>query len=144
MEKESPGGAFILFDLDNFKQVNDSAGHPEGDHVLQIFAKCLTEFFRKEDIIGRLGGDEFAVLLGNTIRDDILEDKIAGFHAEVRRRLGKYYDTFSVSASIGAVPVDGTVRDYRKLYRCADVALYMSKHRRKDRFYINNEMIDCL
>lgn len=144
LEKESPGGAFILFDLDNFKQVNDSAGHPEGDHVLQIFAKCLTEFFRKEDIIGRLGGDEFAVLLGNTIRDDILEDKIAGFHAEVRRRLGKYYDTFSVSASIGAVPVDGTVRDYRKLYRCADVALYMSKHRRQDRFYINNEMIDCL
>lgn len=144
LEKESPGGAFILFDLDNFKQVNDSAGHPEGDHVLQIFAKCLTEFFRKEDIIGRLGGDEFAVLLGNTIRDDILEDKIAGFHAEVRRRLGKYYDTFSVSASIGAVPVDGTVRDYRKLYRCADVALYMSKHRGKDRFYINNEMIDCL
>ena len=137
LEKECPGGALLLLDLDNFKQINDREGHPEGDFVLQVFAECLTDFFRKEDVIGRLGGDEFAVLIGNPIPDHILAEKIARFRTEARRRLEKYYDQYSVSVSIGASPVDGTVRDYRKLYQCADTALYVSKYRGKDSFYIN-------
>lgn len=137
LKKESPGGALLLLDLDNFKRINDRQGHPEGDFVLQVFAECLTDFFRKEDVIGRLGGDEFAVLIGNPIPDHILAEKIARFRTEVRRRLEKYYDQYSVSVSIGAAPVDGTVLDYRKLYQCADTALYVSKYQGKDSFYIN-------
>lgn len=67
LEADSPGGALLLLDLDDFKQINDREGHPEGDRVLQIFAQCLADSFRKEDLIWRLGGDEFAVLLGNPV-----------------------------------------------------------------------------
>ena len=46
--------------------------------------------------------------------------------------------------SIGAVPIDGSIRDYKKLYQCADTALYISKYLGKDRFYINKKMIACM
>jgi len=144
LEKECPGGALLLLDLDNFKQINDREGHPEGDRVLQIFARCLTDSFRKEDLIGRLGGDEFAILLGNPVPERILAGKITGLRTEIRSRLSGRYGKYQLSASIGAVPVDGRIRDYRKLYRCADAALYISKYRGKDRFYINEKMIDCM
>ena len=141
---ERPLGTFLLFDLDNFKQINDREGHPEGDRVLRIFAGCLISVFRREDVAGRLGGDEFAVLLRNPVPDHILREKMEAFREEVRRSLGPYYGKYRVSTSIGAVPVDGTVRDYRQLYRCADTALYIAKYRGKDCFYINDGMIDCM
>ena len=74
--------------------------------------------------------------------DHILAGKIAGLRAEVGRRLSGRYGDCQKTASIGAVPVDGTIRDYKKLYRYADAALYISKYRGKDCFYINNEMTD--
>lgn len=144
LEKDPPGGALLLLDLDNFKQINDREGHPEGDRVLQIFAQCLSDSFRKEDLIGRLGGDEFAVLLRNPVPEPVLADKIAGLRREIRSRLSGRYGNGQISASIGAVPLDGRARDYRRLYRCADAALYISKYRGKDRFYINEKMIDCM
>lgn len=104
LEKDSPGGALLLLDLDNFKQINDREGHPEGDRVLQIFAQCLADSFRKEDLIGRLGGDEFAVLLGNPVPEPVLADKIAGLRREIRSRLSGRYGNDPISASIGAVP----------------------------------------
>jgi diguanylate cyclase (GGDEF)-like protein len=54
------------FDLDGFKQVNDSYGHAEGDRALRSFASLLTKTFRDSDVVGRLGGDEFAVLITNS------------------------------------------------------------------------------
>lgn len=144
LKKEHPGGALILFDLDNFKQINDSEGHPEGDRALQKFARCLSGAFRKEDITGRLGGDEFAVLICNPVSKDSLEEKFSTLLAEIRSALKEDYNKYRVSASIGAVPVDGSIRDYRHLYQCADTALYISKYLGKDRFYLNEKMIDCM
>ena len=57
--EENRKGAMVLLDLDNFKRVNDSEGHPAGDEILREFAGCLSAAFRSEDVIGRLGGDEF-------------------------------------------------------------------------------------
>ena len=74
----------------------------------------------------------------------ILEEKFVILLEEIRRALGEWYEKYRVSASIGAVLVDGTVRDYKKLYRCADTALYISKYLGKDCFYINEKMIDCM
>ena len=55
--------AFIIIDLDNFKKINDSLGHLQGDEVLKQVANILKENFRKTDIIARLGGDEFIVFM---------------------------------------------------------------------------------
>lgn len=133
----NPSGVLVLFDLDNFKRVNDMEGHPEGDRILERFAECLSAGFRKTDCIARLGGDEFIVLVQNRVSQGILEDKFEGILTSVRAALGNYYAKYGVSVSIGAVPVDGTIRSYEKLYRCADTALYIAKHLGKDRFYVN-------
>ena len=138
------GGALLLMDLDNFKKVNDCEGHPEGDRVLRIFAKCLCAVFRKEDVIGRIGGDEFAVLLSNEVPREILEEKSVSLLEETRCALASYFEKYQVSVSIGAVPVDSREDEYRKLYRCADTALYIAKYLGKDQFYFNEKMIDCM
>ena len=55
--------ALVMLDIDHFKRVNDTYGHPAGDHVLTQVARTLTESVRGEDVVGRVGGEEFAVLL---------------------------------------------------------------------------------
>ena len=144
LRQDHPRGVLILLDLDNFKQINDCEGHSEGDRVLRRFAGCLSETFRQGDVTGRIGGDEFVVLIPNSMQRGILEEKFVILLEEIRRALGEWYEKYRVSASIGAVLVDGTVRDYKKLYRCADTALYISKYLGKDCFYINEKMIDCM
>ena len=144
LKQETPAGTFVLFDLDNFKRVNDSEGHPEGDRVLERFAACLRECFRKGDSLGRLGGDEFAALISGPVPDERLEEIFRTVMSDVRERIGIYYKEYGVSVSIGAVPIDGKVRTYKGLYKCADTALYIAKYLGKDRCYINKEKISCM
>ena len=144
LKQETPAGTFVLFDLDNFKRVNDSEGHPEGDRVLERFAACLRECFRKDDSLGRLGGDEFAALISGPVPDERLEEIFCAVMSGVREGLETYYKKYGVSVSIGAVPIDGKVRTYKGLYKCADTALYIAKYLGKDRCYINKEKISCM
>lgn len=142
--REGAEGALILFDLDNFKLVNDMEGHPAGDRLLQCFAGCLTETFRRDDVAARLGGDEFIILVRSHVNAAVLEEKFRELSRKVHTAFGKYYAKYSVSASAGAVLADGDMRDYRSLYKCADTALYIAKYMGKDRFYINEEKIMCM
>lgn len=70
-ERENRPITLLFFDLDNFKHINDTFGHAEGDKVLKIFSQYLKENFRNSDVIGRLGGDEFCVLCTGLGRDKI-------------------------------------------------------------------------
>lgn len=144
LEKEHPSGVLILFDMDNFKRINDSEGHPEGDRILVRFAECLRASFRKSDYIGRLGGDEFVVLMPNTVGMELLEQKFQVLLENVRTALGVHYEMYQVSVSIGAVPIDGGIKSYEGLYRCADTALYIAKFLGKDQYYINSKKISCM
>ncbi|MCB6367156.1 sensor domain-containing diguanylate cyclase [Intestinibacillus massiliensis] len=126
---------FFIFDIDNFKQVNDRFGHAFGDEVIRMFADTVRQHFRKGDVIGRIGGDEFAAFL--PVPD-------AGWAAkkaeELSRALHVAYESggmrWEVSASIGVAVAPRDGRDFDTLYRNADAALYCTKKRGKDGYTI--------
>ncbi len=129
------GGVLMIFDLDNFKRVNDTVGHPEGDILLKKFASCLKNHFREKDITARFGGDEFVVFIETEISCELLEKKLSLFFEKIRAELAAYYERFSLSVSAGAAWVQkGDTYDI--LYARADSALYMSKRGGKDQFTI--------
>lgn len=144
LEQGDRQGMLLLFDLDNFKRVNDGEGHPAGDRLLIRFARCLCRVFRREDVIGRLGGDEFAVLIQGPLSREMIEERFRIFFEELHAALGDSYEKYQVSASAGAVAVDGSLQKYEELYRCADTALYIAKYLGKDRYYINGKKVACM
>lgn len=132
-------GAFLILDLDYFKEVNDCMGHGMGDIVLQKTANTLSNFFRKDDIVGRLGGDEFVIFAQN-IRDvRAFERRIK----ELNRLLCKVYqkdgNSVQVSASIGIVLTDTNHATFNDLYEKADQALYKVKHTGRNAYQIYSE-----
>lgn len=63
--------SLVFFDLDQFKQINDTHGHAEGDRVLRLFAENMRSMARESDVTGRLGGDEFVILFADTAKDQV-------------------------------------------------------------------------
>ena len=139
LDIEPEKGVLLIFDLDNFKQVNDTLGHPEGDKVLKQFANCLNTFFSSDGIVARMGGDEFVVFIHTNISKEQISNKLNAFLTVIHKELNDYYTHFELSTSIGVAYVDPLKNNYEDLYKCADIALYEAKKLGKDRFYINNE-----
>jgi len=128
MERRGEYGALFLLDLDNFKLVNDTAGHPAGDQVLRATADVLRRRLRATDVIGRLGGDEFAVLVLNVTPRQAVE--IANATTDALRSMTVTAGGISlqVTASVGVVAVD-EMRDGNEedLLAAADRAMYHAK-----------------
>jgi diguanylate cyclase (GGDEF)-like protein len=118
---------FFMIDLDRFKAVNDTLGHPVGDRLLAQVAKRMKMIMTENELCGRLGGDEFAVVLMDA-SDSSYVDKVA---RKIIETLSKPYEvdqnTLYIGASIGSAvgPMDG--RTVELLMRSADLALYRSK-----------------
>jgi diguanylate cyclase (GGDEF)-like protein/PAS domain S-box-containing protein len=133
MERKGEYGALLLLDLDNFKLVNDTAGHPAGDQVLRSTADVLRRRLRASDVIGRLGGDEFAALVLNVTPRQANE--IANETTEtIRSMIVTAGDqTIQVAASIGVVAID-EMRDENEedLLAAADRAMYRVKSVRRE------------
>ena len=139
-ENRNSNGVLIIFDLDNFKSINDILGHPIGDEVLRIFSRCLINSFRKSDIISRIGGDEFVVFINKNMEVEILSNKLNEILGYIRSELNNYYKNYGLSTSIGVAYRDNDINTYEELYEEADKALYKAKNLGKDRFYINNKI----
>ncbi|WP_214409549.1 putative bifunctional diguanylate cyclase/phosphodiesterase [Sphaerisporangium fuscum] len=120
----------LLLDLDRFKEVNDTLGHPVGDRLLQIVAHRLTHSVRPGDVVARLGGDEFAVLLP-TVRDAAAAREVA---ARLRVALTEPVRlegmTFDVDASVGIALYPDHAPDFELLLQRSDVAMYFAKEGR--------------
>ncbi|MGR7380877.1 putative bifunctional diguanylate cyclase/phosphodiesterase [Klebsiella aerogenes] len=115
----------MLFDLDNFKDVNDTLGHDAGDKLLQELASRLSFFRKSSETLYRLGGDEFAL-----VSQDLSEEMALARADVIREKISQPYHIYdsliNIGASIGIVISDGESRtDY--LYKCADLALYEAK-----------------
>lgn len=135
LEESENGGVLIAFDLDNFKTINDTLGHPEGDKVLQIFASCLRGMFRAGDIIGRIGGDEFSVFMTTAVAENMAEHKVQVVQDKIIECLGDYHDKYGVSVSAGIVFADAG-EEYKEVYKKADEALYVAKKGGKNRYAV--------
>jgi diguanylate cyclase (GGDEF)-like protein len=119
--------ALVLFDVDRFKEINDSLGHIAGDKVLQKVAECLKETFRKDDFIARFGGDEFAVVIQN-LTMDMARDRILMFRKNLKKRRFTSYarGDINISASAGiALAKEGDTAE--SLVDRADKVMYASK-----------------
>lgn len=127
MEKlGSAKAALVIFDLDNFKDVNDMYGHQKGDEVLCTLAKTIHKVFRRGDCVCRLGGDEFAVFWEEMGTQELLFKKakeICRIIAQKHLHLTPGAVTCSVGAAIA--PQHGTT--FEELYKHADEALYLIK-----------------
>jgi diguanylate cyclase (GGDEF)-like protein len=117
----------ILLDLDGFKEINDSLGHPFGDRVLTQVAQRLSSFVGGKASPGRLGGDEFVVIVERAQQASALEALASAIRDEMRRPLAVDEHQFFLSASLGLAiaPEHGT--DVDVLLQKADVAMYRAK-----------------
>ena len=118
--------ALVLFDLDQFKPVNDAYGHTMGDKVLARTAKTIQNVFRARDYVCRIGGDEFAVIMVSVdaCSKDIIREKVRQINEELRHPED---GTPEIHVSSGAV-YGALASDYDVLFREADAALYRVKH----------------
>ena len=126
--------ALIMADIDHFKSVNDSHGHPAGDAVLQGFAHVLDRNLRDVDVVSRYGGEEFVILLYETGYAEALETA-----ERIRRDLDEQpFDigggaTLSVTASFGVSSFPDDATSGQQLLRQADQRLYAAKHGGRNR-----------
>ncbi len=136
-----PGqGLLIIMDLDNFKQINDKYGHPEGDAALRSFSRQLDGFFnRSGDITARLGGDEFAVFVGRPLTDEAAEGMLRKFIGKVKETFQVEYPGEGLSVSAGASFVPEKAVEY-EMYRRTDAALYEAKRKGKDCFHFADKV----
>jgi diguanylate cyclase (GGDEF)-like protein/PAS domain S-box-containing protein len=129
--------ALLLLDLDRFKDINDTLGHPAGDLLLQQVATRLSACVREVDTVARIGGDEFSIVLAG-IRE------AADAQLLCRRLLETFQVPFdlsghevlvTVSIGVALIPMDGSIPD--KLLKHADIALYRAKEegRNASRFF---------
>lgn len=135
----------VLFflDLDNFKEINDTLGHPIGDRLLQEVATRLKEATRASDTVARIGGDEFAVIATHlTSETDItlLAEKLTGCFNEPFRFNG-YQLTTHTSVGIALCPINGDDPD--ELLRRADLALYQAKAAGRNTFKFYDSELDA-
>lgn len=133
-------GALFMIDMDHFKSVNDTLGHPKGDKALQDTAEILQRIFRGRDMICRLGGDEFCIFANNFTDIGLLSKRAEELNR--RGRMKQFSEDHSKSVdtsfSIGiAICAEGMEADsYEELYSRADLALYEAKKAGRDTYRI--------
>ncbi|HYI47260.1 MAG TPA: EAL domain-containing protein [Allosphingosinicella sp.] len=142
MCSREPVAVFCL-DLDRFKSVNDTLGHPVGDALLRKVAERLLGVVRAGDVVARLGGDEFAVLMPGVTQPEKAEALAARMVDLVGRTYALEGHVLNVTCSIGVAlaPADGGDADV--LLKNADLALYRAKSEGRDRFRFFEPVMDA-
>ena len=133
--------ALMMMDLDSFKWVNDTLGHPAGDELLRQVASRIRSLSEPGDFVARLGGDEFAMIVE---RAGISE--LRSFLDQFASEMSALYDVWgsaaNSSASVGVRLFDPSIRDSRTMFRQADLALYQAKHLGKAKWCMFEEELE--
>ena len=131
--------AFIMLDIDHFKQVNDNYGHQIGDRALQSCVHTIQALLKPHDLLGRLGGEEFAIFMSNT-------DTVTAYHCaeKIREKISQtpialeHQDYFYIQISVGLYickPENQQSIEY--LFKQADDALYQAKRQGRNQVVIS-------
>ncbi len=126
-ERRKKLAAILFIDLDNFKTVNDTLGHLEGDKILKVVAERIKEHIRNVDTIARQGGDEFTILVQDLKKVEYLTKMIDSIFSVFETPFIHYGQEFFITVSMGIsiFPNDG--HDAETLLKNADIALYKAK-----------------
>ena len=126
--------SLVILDVDHFKQLNDTHGHPAGDHVLQRMASTIMGALRTEDAFCRIGGEEFAIIMRDCGEDDAAQaaERMRALVQTTRFVYGG--SDLPVTVSVGVAGFDRTVHESpRELIERADRCLYQAKHSGRNR-----------
>lgn len=140
-KKTQGSGAMLIFDLDNFKLVNDLHGHMSGDALLSQIAAQLQGAFRAEDIVARIGGDEFLVYIQSLPNIKVLQDKVSAVLFDLEHNFSDELPDCHLSCSVGIAqfPQDG--QNYQDVFQHCDMALYHAKLHGKNQYVIYDAKI---
>lgn len=125
----------IIFDVDNFKKINDTFGHLMGDEVIKTVAQTTKELFKSDRaIVGRYGGDEFIVFLREYEIDDVREKVHNLFHTLTNIYIPYLKNEIRFTVSMGVVNTDSIpyVKKFEQIFKIADQALYLAKKQGKN------------
>ena len=129
--------ALFYIDLDQFKIVNDTCGHPAGDELLKQITRLLRGSLRESDVLARLGGDEFGVLLLGCPLDKA-EEIAEKLRTQVENYRFRYDNTeFRVGTSIGVVPIGDGHTAITDVMKSADSACYVAKEQGRNRVHVS-------
>lgn len=118
----------IIIDLDNFKHINDTFGHLEGDRVIVNAARIIHAVFEDAYAAGRIGGDEFLVFMTEEVNLGLLQTKVELFQSRLHQSSFGPDGSYAVTASMGIGILSGEIKDtYESLFERADQALYRAK-----------------
>jgi diguanylate cyclase (GGDEF)-like protein len=134
---EAPSVSLIMFDLDDFKKVNDTYGHQVGDVVLRQIAQLVRGKIRSADVVARYGGEEFVIVLPETAKDNAVR-AAERLHRAIRTNKIKTreFGDLVITVSIGVSTYPDDAIDAHGLVRAADKALYEAKGNGKDRIEV--------
>ncbi|EIK51704.1 sensory box protein [Stutzerimonas stutzeri TS44] len=129
--------AFLLLDIDDFKRINDTHGHPIGDQVLQRVARCGSSVLRRGDVFGRIGGEEFAAVLPGC-QPDLAEQIAQRLQREIQRLSFNLPNgaRFSVTASFGLTYLRANDSELAAVFARADTAMYKAKRLGKNQVVV--------
>jgi diguanylate cyclase (GGDEF)-like protein len=144
VQRGGPAATVFCIDLDHFKDVNDTLGHPVGDELIRYVTMRLSRLMRDDDMVARLGGDEFAVIT-SADSDHAALEAIAG--RTIAALCAPYSiggHTIVIGASIGIAVIDGrSATEAADIMRYADMALYRAKNEGRNRACIYDQVMDA-
>ena len=143
LDENGQKAVFMIMDVDNFKQINDTHGHIMGDAVLECIGRILQSSVGPRDIAARIGGDEFAVFLKGDYSDEEIREYCRMLITELENEMADVIgskDIVTVSMGIAQVPLDAY--DFVGLYSKADKALYYVKQNGKNDYHLFRQKED--
>ena len=135
-DKVDDGLLYLMIDIDNFKQTNDTSGHHVGDKIIKHVGLVLENAVKGRGYAGRIGGDEFSACFYDVYN----KEEAVSICVSLKGALGQYFSTVPFTVSIGATTSDGRRLSFKELYFEADESVYFAKESGKNQIVFHNEI----